>query len=113
VSHEQTSGEERGSHHSTLRERIVEHLFVGEALRSLWRLGVYDVEVLRCEFDAHGYDLVMARGRVIRHIQMKTGKTERPGAISLPLALAATPSGCALWIHVTNALDDSEAVQSS
>ncbi|MDP1827998.1 MAG: hypothetical protein Q8L48_32285 [Archangium sp.] len=30
------------SHHSTLRERIVEHLFVGEALRTLWRLGVYD-----------------------------------------------------------------------
>ena len=24
--------------HSTLRERIVEHLFVGDALRALWRL---------------------------------------------------------------------------
>lgn len=93
------------SHHSTLRERIVEHLFVGEALRTLWRLGVYDVEVLRSEFDAHGYDLVLSRGGVIRHIQLKTGKTNGPGAVSLPLALGMTPSGCALWIHVTDALD--------
>ncbi|WP_292295075.1 hypothetical protein [Marivita sp.] len=40
--------------HSTLRERIAEHVFVGEALRTLWRLGIHDVEVLRSEFDAHG-----------------------------------------------------------
>jgi len=39
---------------STLRERIVEHVFVGEALRRLWQLGVTDVEVLRSEFDAGG-----------------------------------------------------------
>src|SRR5690348_2044567 len=45
--------------HSTLRERIVEHVFVGEALRQLWKRGARDVEVLRSEFDAGGYDLVM------------------------------------------------------
>lgn len=93
------------SHHSTLRERIVEHLFVGEALRTLWRLGVYDVEVLRSEFDAHGYDVVLCRGGVTRHIQLKTGRTGKPSAVSLPLALGAAPSGCAIWIHVTDALD--------
>ena len=38
--------------HSILRERIVEHVFVGDALRELWCLGVTDVEVLRSEFDA-------------------------------------------------------------
>lgn len=26
--------------HSTLRERIAEHVFVGDALRTLWRLGI-------------------------------------------------------------------------
>jgi hypothetical protein len=36
---------------STLRERIVEHVFVGAALRTLWRLGAVDVEVLRSDFD--------------------------------------------------------------
>ncbi|WP_233145089.1 hypothetical protein, partial [Paracoccus yeei] len=64
--------------HSTLRERIAEHVFVGDALRTLWRFGIHDVEVLRSEFDAHGYDSVMARGPVVRHIQFKTGTAKRP-----------------------------------
>jgi hypothetical protein len=88
------------SHHSTLRERIVEHVFVGEALRSLWRRGIVDVEVLRSEFDAFGYDLVMVRGPVIRHIQLKTGTSKKPGTVSLALALGERPSGCAIWIRV-------------
>jgi hypothetical protein len=50
--------EDRHFTHSTLRERIVEHVFVGDILRTLGRLGVTDVEVLRPEFDAHGYDVV-------------------------------------------------------
>ena len=58
--------------YSTLRERIVEHVFVGEALRTLWRRGVTDVEVLRSEFDAHGYDLVMGRGKIVRPIQFRS-----------------------------------------
>lgn len=85
---------------STLRERIVEHVFVGDALRTLWRCGVFDVEVLRSEFDAHGYDLVMARGRIVRHIQFKTGTSQKPGAVSVSQWLADKPSGCVIWIRV-------------
>lgn len=91
--------------HSSLRERIVEHVFVGEALRVLWRYKIYDVEVLRSEFDAYGYDLVMARGGTVRHIQFKTGVRERPGALSLSIALQEKPSGCVIWIQVSNDLD--------
>ena len=90
---------------STLRERIVEHVFVGEALRALWRRGVIDVEVLRSEFDAHGYDLVMGRGAVVRHIQFKTGTASKPGDVPISTALASKPSGCVLWISVTPQLD--------
>lgn len=86
--------------HSTLRERIVEHVFVGDVLRELWRLGIYDVEVLRSEFDAHGYDLVMTRGDVVRHIQFKTGTQKKPGTVSLSRSLAEKPSGCAIWIRL-------------
>ncbi|WP_245435059.1 hypothetical protein [Mesorhizobium sp. WSM3879] len=86
--------------YSTLRERIVEHVFVGDALRELWRLGVYDLEVLRSEFDAHGYDLVMARGKIVRHIQFKTGTQKKPGTVSLSRSLAEKPSGCAIWIRL-------------
>ncbi|MBZ9898638.1 hypothetical protein LB545_30475 [Mesorhizobium sp. BR1-1-6] len=90
--------------YSTLRERIVEHVFIGDALRELWRLGVYDVEVLRSEFDAHGYDLVMARGKIVRHIQFKTGTQKKPGTVSLSRALAEKPSGCAIWIRLESDL---------
>ena len=56
------SGEDRHFVYSTLRERIVEHVFVGDVLRTLWKRDVTDVEILRPEFDAHGYDVVMSRG---------------------------------------------------
>lgn len=91
--------------HSSLREKIVEHVFVGEALRSLWRRGVFDVEVLRSEFDAYGYDLVMGRGEVVRHIQFKTGVRIKPSRVSISSALAKKPSGCVIWIQVDNGLD--------
>nr|WP_015063351.1 hypothetical protein [Paracoccus marcusii]AFQ90350.1 hypothetical protein [Paracoccus marcusii] len=91
--------------HSTLRERIAEHVFVGDALRTLWRLGTHDVEVLRSEFDAHGYDLVMARGPVVRHIQFKTGTAQRPPKVSLARVLAEKPSGCAIWIRLDQDLN--------
>jgi hypothetical protein len=89
------------SHHSVLRERIVEHVFVGDILRTLWRRGLTDVEVLRSEFDAHGYDLVMVRGRIIRHIQLKTILENGKAAdVKVSLKLADQPSGCVIWIVI-------------
>lgn len=86
---------------STLRERIVEHVFVGEALRRLWKRGATDVEVLRSEFDAGGYDLVMSYKKTVRHIQLKStiegGKT---ASVSVNLKLMDKPSGCVIWIGV-------------
>src|SRR6516225_10227419 len=93
---EETQVADRNSTHSTLRERIVEHVFVGEALRRLWQRNVIDVEVLRSEFDAHGYDLVLSRGHVVRHIQFKTGQ-KKPRNVTVPLQLADKPSGCVVW----------------
>lgn len=89
---------------STLRERIVEHVFIGDALRLFWQRGITDVEVLRSEFDAHGYDLVMARGSIVRHIQFKTG-TKKPAKVSVAQALADKPSGCVIFIMVTPELE--------
>ena len=92
--------------HSTLRERLVEHVFVGEALRRLWQRGVTDMEVLRSEFDAGGYDLVMSHRRVVRHIQFKTSTVGgKATSIKAGLKLMEKPSGCILWIVVTPGLD--------
>jgi hypothetical protein len=92
---------------STLRERIIEHVFIGDVLRRLWQLDVFDVEVLRSEFDAGGYDLVMTRRDVIRHIQFKAmladGKAART---TINLKLAEKPSGCVIWIVVWPSLED-------
>jgi hypothetical protein len=92
------------SRHSSLRERIVEHIFVGDALRELWREDVTDVEVLRSEFDAHGYDLVMSRGRIVRHIQFKASTGSKPLRVSISRSLFEKPSGCAIWIKVSSDL---------
>jgi hypothetical protein len=89
--------DDRNFTHSVLRERIVEHVFIGDALRTFWRHGVTDVEILRHEFDAHGYDLVMSRGAIVRHIQLKT---QAAGKVSVAGALAEKPSGCVIWIHL-------------
>ncbi len=88
--------------HSTLRERIVEHLFVGEVLRTLWCHGITDVEVLRSEFDAHGYDIVLARGSIVRHIQLKT---QASGDVGINLALTKKPSGCVIWVAIDSKLN--------
>ena len=100
------AGDEAHFRHSVLRERIVEHVFIGEALRRLWVRGITDVEVLRSEFDAGGYDLVMGRGPVVRHIQFKISRVDgKTAAIKASLRLAEKPSGCVLWILVTPALE--------
>jgi len=91
---------------STLRERIVEHLFLGEALRWLWQRGETDVEVLRSEFDAGGYDLVMSCKKIVRHIQLKTTLEKGKAAnINASLKLMDKPNGCIIWIFVTPELE--------
>jgi hypothetical protein len=97
---------DQASTRSVHRERIVEHIFVGDLLKILWQRGVTDVEVLRSEFDGFGYDLVLARGRLVRHIQFKTGNTTRqttgkprkPLRVQVSMALAEKPSACLIWI---------------
>jgi hypothetical protein len=48
---------------------------------------------------------VMARGPIVRHIQFKTGKSAKPDDVSISMALADKPSGCVLWICVSDKLD--------
>ena len=99
-----SEADDKASHsvHSTLRERIVEHQFVVDALRWAWNHRIYDVEVLRSEFDAGGYDLVMSYKKIIRHIQFKTTLEGGKAAnIKASLKLMEKPSGCIIWIFVT------------
>jgi len=87
------------SQHSSRREKLVEHVFVGEVMRSLWCGGVHEVDVLRAETDAAGYDIVVEVGSIVRHIQLKssahTAKTSRQ---KVNVALCNKPSGCVVWV---------------
>lgn len=92
--------------HSTLRERVVEHVFVGAVLKRLWQRGVTDVEVLRSEFDAGGYDLVLSLRKVVRHIQFKTVLVDgKAASTKVSLKLLEKSSGCIIWIVVERNLE--------
>lgn len=88
-----------GSEASSRLENVLEHLFVGELLRCLWLQGHRDVEVLRTEVDAFGYDLVIETGGVLRHIQLKASyRAAKTAKVGIGLRLAAKPSGCVIWM---------------
>ena len=97
---------ERHYVHPALRERIVEHVFVGEALRALWRRNITDVEVLRSAFDAGGYDLVMSYRAIVRHIQLRVSvEGGKIACVTASLKLMVKPSSCILWIVVADDLE--------
>lgn len=59
------------SEHSSYREKLLEHLFIGAVLRHLWCQGITSAEFLRPEVDNGGYDLEIASNTVIRYIQLE------------------------------------------
>ena len=67
---------DRNSTHSTLRERIVEHAFVGDALRRLWQRGVVDVEVRTHRIDDEAQHLAI---RVREDRRTEEQRRNRPG----------------------------------
>jgi hypothetical protein len=84
---------------SGIREKLIEHLFVGDLLRCLWRQGIRDIEVLRAEVDRAGYDLVLEAGGILRHIQVKTSyRGAKTARVGINTGLATKPGGCVIWI---------------
>ena len=85
--------------HSSLREKLVEHVFIGELSRSLWRRRIHQIEVLRPETDFAGYDLAIECHGVLRHIQLKSShRMAKTSRVAVQTRLADKPSGCVIWI---------------
>lgn len=94
------------SENSTLRERIVEHLFIGDVLQYFWKQNEFDIEVLRSEFDSGGYDVVISKASITRHIQLKTsieGGSRKD--VSVSIKLEKKLNGCVIWIVVKDSLE--------
>src|SRR5437868_10753075 len=87
------------SAHSSYREKLLEHLFIGEVLRFLWSQGVTTAEFLRPEVDSGGYDLVIACNSVIRYIQLKSShRGAKTAKQNVNVRLGDKPSGCVVWV---------------
>lgn len=87
------------SHESALREKLIEHLFVGDLLRCLWSKGRRDIEVLRAEVDRAGYDIVLEANGVMRHVQFKASyRGAKTARVGIHTDLARKSGGCVIWI---------------
>jgi hypothetical protein len=85
---------------SSFREKLIEHLFIGELLKLSWLEGNCSLEIAKPEVDNQGYDLIAESNRVIRHIQLKAAHLEAKAAKQkVHTALASKPSGCVVWIY--------------
>lgn len=93
------------STHSSLRENIIEHRLIADILGAFWSYGIVDVEILRSEFDAGGFDLVLSWRDIVRHIQLKAALVDgKRSNVSINMNLAKKPSGCVIWLDVNEAL---------
>jgi hypothetical protein len=80
---------------SSARENLIEHVFLGELLRGLWRKNVRDLEVLRPEVDSGGYDLALEFRGMTRHVQLKSSyRGARRSDVTASVKLLERPSAC-------------------
>ena len=87
-------------YHSSFRERLIEHLFIGELLKFSWQQDDCSLEISKPEVDSKGYDLIAELNQVIRHIQLKSTFTGSKTSVQkIHQALGSKPSGCVIWIY--------------
>ena len=88
------------THQSVYREKLIEHLFVGEMLKLSWLEYGATLEVSHSLLDRSGHDIVLEANGVVRHIQLKTsGISAAAASQNIHLDLARKPSGCVIWIQ--------------
>ena len=89
----------KDTEHSSFREKLIEHLFVGELLKISWLQGDCLLQVAKPEVDNAGYDLIAENGGVIRHIQIKASRMgAKTAKQNVHIRLAEKSSGCVIWI---------------
>jgi hypothetical protein len=85
---------------SAYREAVLEHLFVGDLLRVLWKAGPVRADVMKAQVDDAGYDLFIEANGMARHIQLKGSfRGAKTANQKVNARLADKPSGCVVWIQ--------------
>jgi hypothetical protein len=86
--------------HSSYRERLIEHLFVGELLKHSWLERGCRLEVAKPEVDNSGYDLIIEENSVVRHLQLKaSSRAAKTAKQNVHTALGVKPSGVVVWVQ--------------
>jgi hypothetical protein len=86
------------THQSVYRERLLEHLLIGDLLKYSWLHAGATLEVLQPSIDRSGHDVVLEANGVTRHLQLKSSShVAKTLAQKVHLGLASKPSGCVVW----------------
>lgn len=89
--------------HSSYREKLIEHLVIGELLKFSWKNKDFTLEVSKPEVDNSGYDIIAEANGIIRHIQLKTAFIGSATATQkIHISLAKKPSGCVVLVYFNN-----------
>lgn len=88
------------SFQSVYRERLIEHLVLGQLLRYAWLYDAAALEVSQPAIDRAGHDVVLEAHGITRHVQFKSSavsaKTSRQ---TIHLDLGTKPAGCVVWVR--------------
>lgn len=88
------------SFQSVYREKLLEHLLIGELLKYSWQKHGAALEVSQPAIDRSGHDIVLEANGITRHVQLKTSSTiARTGRQNVHLGLGDKPSGCVVWMR--------------
>lgn len=88
------------SSQSVYRERLLEHLLIGELLKHSWLHHGANLEVSQPSIDRSGHDVVLEDNGFTRHVQLKASSTSAKTATQkIHLGLGGKPSGCVIWVR--------------
>jgi hypothetical protein len=88
------------THQSVYRERLLEHLLIGDLLRHSWLHHGATLEMSQPSIDRAGHDVVLEANGVTRHVQLKTSSNNaKTASQKVHLGLGTKPSGCVVWIR--------------
>lgn len=88
------------SYQSVYRERLLEHLLIGELLKYSWLHHGASLEVSQPAIDRSGHDVVLEANGITRHVQLKASSLlAKTSEQKVHLGLASKPSGCVVWVR--------------
>ena len=86
---------------STYLANVTKHLLLGSLAQNMWKRRLpTKLLIYLNEVDLEGDDLVLAAGKIIRHVQLKAspvGSGRR--SVDVNIGLGRQPSGCVVWVY--------------